>query len=43
VARVLELGGVVDTRAESDWTRTAQVRDLAGARFTLSQFTPPGS
>jgi hypothetical protein len=26
---------------EDDWTRKAVVRDPQGARFTVSQFTPP--
>ena len=30
-------------REDTDWTRTALVRDPQGAAFTLSQFTPPDS
>ncbi|MGY1739382.1 MULTISPECIES: VOC family protein [unclassified Blastococcus] len=35
------LGGTVLGTGEDPWTRTALVRDPQGARFTLSQFTPP--
>ena len=28
--------------ADSQWTRTALLRDPQGAVFTASQFTPPG-
>jgi uncharacterized protein len=35
------LGGTVESTAESQWTRTAVIRDPQGARFTASQFTPP--
>jgi uncharacterized protein len=31
----------VDTQ-DSEWTKTATVRDPQGAEFVLSQFTPPG-
>jgi predicted enzyme related to lactoylglutathione lyase len=41
-AAVERLGGVVVSREESMWSRTALVRDPAGAELTLSQFTPPG-
>jgi predicted enzyme related to lactoylglutathione lyase len=34
------LGAKVLARAETQWTRTARVRDPQGAEFTLSQFTP---
>ncbi|WP_090970171.1 VOC family protein [Nocardioides exalbidus] len=34
------LGGVVVSTADSEWTRTAVVRDPQGATFTASQFTP---
>ncbi len=40
MAAVERLGGVVLSTAEDDWTRTAVVRDPAGAEFTLSQFVP---
>ena len=36
--RAVELGGAVVRTAESDWTRTATVRDPQGAVFTASQF-----
>jgi hypothetical protein len=35
------LGGDVLAQAETAWTRTALIRDPAGAQFTASQFTPP--
>jgi hypothetical protein len=38
---VRRLGGEVERTTEDDWTRKAVVRDPQGARFTLSQFTPP--
>ncbi len=36
------LGATVLASEDSDWTRTAHVRDPQGADLTLSQFTPPG-
>ena len=36
------LGATVLSSEDSDWTRTAHVRDPQGADLTLSQFTPPG-
>jgi predicted enzyme related to lactoylglutathione lyase len=36
------LGAQVLTQDDTQWTRTALVRDPQGAQFTLSQFTPPG-
>jgi predicted enzyme related to lactoylglutathione lyase len=39
--RVESLGGEVIATAESQWTRTALIRDPQGAMFTASQFTPP--
>lgn len=36
------LGGHVVRRSDTDWTRTAVIVDPQGARFTASQFTPPG-
>jgi predicted enzyme related to lactoylglutathione lyase len=36
-----DLGGVVIGSDDSEWTRTATVRDPFGAEFVLSQFTPP--
>lgn len=41
-ADVERLGGTVVSSEESEWTRTALVRDPQGAVFTASQFTPPG-
>jgi hypothetical protein len=38
---VERLGGTVVASEESEWTRTAVVRDPQGAVFTASQFTPP--
>jgi predicted enzyme related to lactoylglutathione lyase len=40
-ARVTENGGEVLAVEESQWARTATVRDPQGAVFTVSQFTPP--
>ena len=39
--RVESLGGEVLATNESQWTRTALIRDPQGAAFTASQFTPP--
>jgi uncharacterized protein len=36
------LGARILTQDETQWTRTALVRDPQGAELTLSQFTPPG-
>jgi len=36
------LGATVVASEDSDWTRTALIRDPQGATLTLSQFTPPG-
>lgn len=41
VEDVERLGGAVLATEDSDWTRTALVRDPGGAVFTASQFTPP--
>jgi hypothetical protein len=35
------LGGHVLDRDDTEWTRTALIRDPGGAVFTASQFTPP--
>jgi hypothetical protein len=35
------LGGTVRSTEDSEWSRTALVRDPWGAEFTTSQFTPP--
>jgi predicted enzyme related to lactoylglutathione lyase len=41
-ARVAELGGaVLNGPIDVPWSRTAAVRDPAGATFTISQFKPP--
>ena len=37
------LGGTVVATEDSEWTKTAAIRDPQGAEFTLSQFTPPNS
>jgi predicted enzyme related to lactoylglutathione lyase len=37
-----QLGGIVLSRAESVWTKTATIRDPQGAVFTASQFAPQG-
>ena len=42
VARAAGLGGEVLGTDDTDWTRTALVRDPQGAVLTLSEFTPPG-
>ena len=36
------LGAVVISSDDTDWTKTALIRDPQGAELTLSQFTPPG-
>jgi predicted enzyme related to lactoylglutathione lyase len=38
-----KLGAVVISSDDTEWTRTALVRDPQGAELTLSQFTPPGN
>lgn len=38
-----DLGGTVVNTADTEWTKTAIVRDPEGAEFGLSQFTPPTS
>ena len=35
------LGGTVESSDDNEWTRMATIRDPEGARFVLSQFTPP--
>ena len=35
------LGATVVSREDTEWTKTALVRDPQGAVLTLSQFTPP--
>jgi predicted enzyme related to lactoylglutathione lyase len=40
-ADVERLGGTVLASEDTDWTRTALVRDPQGAELTVSQFTPP--
>jgi predicted enzyme related to lactoylglutathione lyase len=41
-ARAERLGATVLERDDSEWTRSALIRDPQGAELTLSQFTPPG-
>jgi uncharacterized protein len=36
-----ELGAIVASSADNEWTRDAQIRDPQGAIFTVSQYTPP--
>jgi predicted enzyme related to lactoylglutathione lyase len=36
-----KLGATVLDKSDTEWTKTAEVRDPQGAVFTLSQFTPP--
>jgi predicted enzyme related to lactoylglutathione lyase len=38
-----KLGAVVVSSDDTEWTRTALIRDPQGAELTLSQFTPPGN
>jgi predicted enzyme related to lactoylglutathione lyase len=38
-----KLGAVVLSSDDTDWTKTALIRDPQGAELTLSQFTPPAS
>jgi uncharacterized protein len=40
-AQAQRLGAEVLSTAETQWTRTALIRDPQGALFTASQFTPP--
>jgi uncharacterized protein len=42
VRDALRLGAEVLAQDDTEWTRTALVRDPQGAEFTASQFTPPG-
>jgi uncharacterized protein len=42
VAAAERLGASVVSSDDSDWTRSALIRDPQGAELTLSQFTPPG-
>jgi predicted enzyme related to lactoylglutathione lyase len=41
VGDVERLDGEVVSTDDSEWTRTALIRDPSGATFTASQFTPP--
>jgi predicted enzyme related to lactoylglutathione lyase len=43
VAIVERSGGAMVASEESEWSRTAMVRDPWGAGFTVSQFTPPSN
>ncbi len=36
------LGATVISSEDTEWTRTALIRDPQAAELTLSQFTPPG-
>jgi uncharacterized protein len=36
------LGGTIVATEDSEWTKTATLRDPQGAQLVLSQFTPPG-
>ena len=38
-----KLGAVVLSSDDTDWTKTAVIRDPQGAELTLSQFTPPAN
>ncbi|HEY6526864.1 MAG TPA: VOC family protein, partial [Solirubrobacteraceae bacterium] len=40
-AQARRLGAEVVSTEDSQWTRTALIRDPQGAVFTASQFTPP--
>jgi uncharacterized protein len=40
-AAVDDLGGTVVGSEDTEWTKTATVRDPQGAEFMVSQFTPP--
>jgi predicted enzyme related to lactoylglutathione lyase len=42
VAVAERLGATVISSEDTEWTRTALIRDPQGAELTLSQFTPPG-
>jgi hypothetical protein len=42
MATAERLGAVVISSDDTDWTKTALIRDPQGAELTLSQFTPPG-
>ena len=37
------LGAVVLSADDTEWTKTALIRDPQGAELTLSQFTPPAN
>ncbi|GAA1920031.1 VOC family protein [Microbacterium aoyamense] len=39
--RIESLGGSVLTRADTEWTKEAMAEDPAGARFVISQLSPP--
>jgi len=41
VADAERLGAQVLVGDDTQWTRTALIRDPQGAEFTASQFTPP--
>jgi predicted enzyme related to lactoylglutathione lyase len=37
-----QLGAIVVSRTDTEWTREAQIRDPQGAVFTVSQYSPSG-
>jgi predicted enzyme related to lactoylglutathione lyase len=41
VATAEGLGATVLESADTQWTKTARIRDPQGAELVLSQFTPP--
>ena len=43
VADAERLGDHIVAHDDTQWTRTALIRDPQGAEFTASQFTPPES
>ena len=43
VAAAERLGGIVLASNDSEWTKSAVIRDPQGAEFTASQFTPPSA
>jgi uncharacterized protein len=42
VALAESLGATVVASEDTEWTKTARIRDPQGAELTVSQFTPPG-
>ena len=37
-----QLGAIVASTRDTEWTRDAQIRDPQGADFTVSQYAPQG-